>query len=127
MAWSYLVICVFDFLGGPVMNAMIAVYTKIPYQAWEPMTLRGGGLYHLAMAAIVGIATWSRGIEKKIMLERGESDEDDGYPRRRRRPYGEDDEDRPHRNYRNRVPHTDEELDDLILNTDKTRPNRGDE
>jgi len=31
---------------------------------WQPLTLGGGGLYHLAMGAVLGIAAWSRGQEK---------------------------------------------------------------
>jgi hypothetical protein len=75
MAWSYLVICVFDFIIGPIMNAIIAYMTDTTYHEWNPLTLRGGGLYHMAMAAIVGLATWSRGTEKQIVLNARENED----------------------------------------------------
>jgi hypothetical protein len=31
---------------------------------WNPLTLQGAGLFHLAMGAVLGIAAWSRGQEK---------------------------------------------------------------
>jgi hypothetical protein len=33
-------------------------------QQWNPITLKEGGFYHLAMAAIIGVAAWTRGQEK---------------------------------------------------------------
>lgn len=35
---------------------------------WNPLTLQGGGLYHLAMGAVIGITAWSRGQEKIIWM-----------------------------------------------------------
>jgi hypothetical protein len=32
--------------------------------AWEPLTLQGAGLFHVAMGAILGVTAWSRGREK---------------------------------------------------------------
>lgn len=31
---------------------------------WDPLTLKGAGLFHLAMGAVLGVAAWSRGQEK---------------------------------------------------------------
>lgn len=64
MAWQYMVVCVFDFILGPIMNAWLAAYKNIPYTPWKSMTLDNSGLYHLAMGAIIGVAAWSRGKEK---------------------------------------------------------------
>lgn len=87
MAWSYLVICLFDFIGGPLLNAAVAYYTDTTYHDWNPLTLRGGGLYHMAMAAIIGLATWSRGAEKQIILKGQEDDTDEN-------------DDKPHKSHR---------------------------
>jgi hypothetical protein len=77
MAWSYLFICIFDFVGGPILNAVISYMMDATYHEWNPLTLRGGGLYHFAMAAIVGVATWSRGAEKQIFMKEKTTEEED--------------------------------------------------
>ncbi len=42
-------------------------------EPWDPITLKEGGFYHLAMAAIIGVAAWTRGREKIVkLLEGGE-------------------------------------------------------
>lgn len=69
MAWQYFIICMFDFLVAPIMYATInlhAMSDKIIQ--WDPLTLRGGGLYHLAMGAIIGVTAWSRGQEKMVWM-----------------------------------------------------------
>jgi len=58
MAWQYLGICLFDFLIMPI------VFLALKGGIWEPMTLKGAGLYHVAMGAIVGVTAWTRGQEK---------------------------------------------------------------
>lgn len=71
MAWQYMIVCFFDFIGGPLMTAWLSAYKNIPYQAWKSLTLDNSGLYHLAMGAIIGVAAWSRGKEKiqRMMLD----------------------------------------------------------
>jgi len=34
------------------------------FRQWVPITLQGGGLFHVAMGAVLGVAAWSRGQEK---------------------------------------------------------------
>ena len=66
MAWSYLIICLFDFIGGPMMYA--AYYETLDkFIQWQPLTLRGGGIYHAAMLAILGVTAWGRTQEKLKM------------------------------------------------------------
>lgn len=64
MAWQYFAVCVFDFLAAPIFTAWYAWFAKIPYQVWKPITMTEGGFYHMAMAAIVGVAAWTRGQER---------------------------------------------------------------
>ena len=68
MAWMYLVICIFDFILGPVFFTIIQhlVDAKNIIQ-WEPMTVKGGGLFHMSMLAIVGVTAWGRTQEKLRM------------------------------------------------------------
>ena len=65
MGWQYFVICMFDFLVAPILNAIFfAGFNIAKYVPWDPLTLKGAGLYHLAMGAIIGVSAWSRGQEK---------------------------------------------------------------
>lgn len=73
MAWQYFVVCLFDFFFAPIMTALFFKWTAATYVPWEPLTLSNGGLYHLAMGAIIGVAAWSRSREKiqKMLLDGG--------------------------------------------------------
>jgi hypothetical protein len=64
MAWQYFVICLFDFLVAPVFFAWFSYFTKTSMQQWQPITLQGGGMYHLAMGAIIGITSYGKSQEK---------------------------------------------------------------
>lgn len=66
IAWQYLAVCICDFIIFP---AMWTYFTKEPY---DPITLKEGGFYHLAMAAIIGVAAWTRGHEKIQRIASGE-------------------------------------------------------
>ena len=69
MAWSYFAICLCDFIVFPVFTS---VWFSPNYHEWHPLTLQGGGLYHMAMGAIIGIATWQRTQEKLAIYKTGE-------------------------------------------------------
>lgn len=69
MAWSYLVVCVFDFMGAPIMNALYSTWASTQFIPWEPLTIKGGGIYHLAMGAVIGVTAWTRGNERVKMME----------------------------------------------------------
>lgn len=65
MGWTYMATCIFDFILGPILYNVLQYHN--PGQAvgmWTPLTLQGGGMYHIAMGAILGISAWSRGQEK---------------------------------------------------------------
>ena len=65
MGWTYMATCIFDFIAGPILFNLLQYWN--PGQAvgmWTPLTLQGGGMYHIAMGAILGISAWSRGQEK---------------------------------------------------------------
>jgi len=73
MAVTYMATIWFDFIVGPIIFNILQYYN--PGQAvtsWTPLTLQGGGLYHLAMGGILGIAAWTRGKEKVAQIEAGE-------------------------------------------------------
>ena len=65
MGWTYMIICILDFAIFPVLWSIIqATHSGTVSTQWDPITLRGAGLFHMAMGAILGIAAWSRGQEK---------------------------------------------------------------
>jgi hypothetical protein len=65
MGWSYMVTCIADFVVFPVLWSVLqAVQSGNVSSQWNPITLQGAGLYHLAMGAVLGVAAWSRGQEK---------------------------------------------------------------
>lgn len=72
MAWQYLVVCLFDFLIGPLFNAWFAYTTHTALTQWVPLTLQGGGLYHLAMGAIVGITSYAKTQERVAITNSGQ-------------------------------------------------------
>jgi len=69
IAWQYFAVCLFDFIIGPVITMAFFHQTGGTYVQWVPLTLQGGGLYHLAMGAILGITSWSRMQEKLHRIE----------------------------------------------------------
>jgi len=68
MGWMYMVVCIFDFILFPVLWAVIQFWetqaANDAFRQWNPLTLQGAGLFHMAMGAVLGIAAWSRGQEK---------------------------------------------------------------
>jgi hypothetical protein len=76
MAWQYLTVCLFDFMLAPIMLTIWSAYTGQPYQSWDPLTIRGAGLYHIAMGAVVGVTVWSRGQEKLQWLNSSDTKPD---------------------------------------------------
>lgn len=64
MAYVYTAICIFDFILGPIMYTVYAGLTQNVLTVWDPLTLQGGGLFHLAMGAVLGLSAYTRGMEK---------------------------------------------------------------
>jgi hypothetical protein len=65
MGWMYMVVCMADFVLFPVLWSIIQVQGggEVKMQ-WNPITLQGAGLFHMAMGAILGIAAYGRTQEK---------------------------------------------------------------
>lgn len=72
MAWSYLTICLFDFLIAPILTGVLSIVTDKALVTWIPLTLQNGGLYHIAMGAVTGVTAWSRGKEKITSMLRSD-------------------------------------------------------
>ncbi len=89
----YLTICVFDFIIAPAwvgfhyaspgqlalaakgLDPSVGAILVQAREQWDPITLRGGGLFHVAFGAILGVTAWTRGFAQIEMLrQRGESE-----------------------------------------------------
>ena len=65
MGWSYMLTCIADFVAFPILWSLVQVIGggRVETQ-WQPITLQGAGLYHIAMGAVLGIAAYGRTQEK---------------------------------------------------------------
>ena len=93
LSFMYIAICVCDFIVFPVLTSMhnakiedkivaeiqtnqtaqaafIDAYEKATtLKEWQPLTLMGGGLFHLAMGSILTGGAVTRGLQKKSDIE----------------------------------------------------------
>jgi len=65
MGWLYMLTCFFDFVIFPILWSLLQAMSKGQVTSqWQPLTLQGAGLYHIAMGAVLGIAAYGRTKEK---------------------------------------------------------------
>ena len=83
LALIYITICLFDFVVGATwwnlsIQSMFLECVTREEQAvcfnnlpppWQPYTLNNGGMFHIAMGAILGATAWKRGEEKLTKSE----------------------------------------------------------
>jgi hypothetical protein len=65
MGWMYMIVCMSDFVLFPILWSLIqAIGGGQVHTQWQPITLQGAGLFHIAMGAVLGIAAFGRTQEK---------------------------------------------------------------
>lgn len=68
MAMMYMTCCLFDFALFPIMFTVVQFWevqaTNDAFRQWVPITLQGGGLFHVAMGAVLGVSAYGRTQEK---------------------------------------------------------------
>jgi hypothetical protein len=65
MGWMYMAVCIADFIIFPVLWSIIQALVNGKVEAqYQPLTLQGAGLFHMAMGAVLGIAVYGRTKEK---------------------------------------------------------------
>lgn len=68
MGWTYMAVCVCDFILFPIMFTIVQFWetqaANDAFRQWQPITLQGGGLFHLAMGAVIGVTSYGRTKEK---------------------------------------------------------------
>ena len=71
VAWSYLAVCLFDFMIGPMFfNVLQYLDSDTSITMWQSITLQGGGIYHLSMGALVGVSAFGRTKEKLASMSK---------------------------------------------------------
>ena len=65
MGWVYMLTCTMDFVIFPILWSLLQALSHGSVNSqWQPITLQGAGLYHIAMGAVLGIAAYGRTKEK---------------------------------------------------------------
>jgi hypothetical protein len=64
MGWMYMVVCMMDMIVFPILWSLLQTFTHTQITQWNPLTLQGAGLFHIAMGAVLGIAAFGRTQEK---------------------------------------------------------------
>ena len=71
MGWMYMVVCMFDMIIFPILWSLLQTVTHTAITQWNPLTLQGAGLFHIAMGAVLGIAAFGRTQEKMAGANNG--------------------------------------------------------
>jgi len=65
MGWMYMIVCITDFVLFPILWSLVPELGKGQVNVqWQPITLQGAGLFHIAMGAVLGLAAYGRTQEK---------------------------------------------------------------
>jgi hypothetical protein len=64
MGWMYMLVCMMDMVIFPILWSLLQTFTHTQITQWNPLTLQGAGLFHIAMGAVLGIAAFGRTQEK---------------------------------------------------------------
>lgn len=65
MGWMYMTVCITDFVIFPILWSVIqAIGEGQVSLQWQPITLQGAGLFHIAMGTVLGLAAYGRTQEK---------------------------------------------------------------
>ena len=68
MAMMYMICCLCDFAIFPIMFTIVQFWetqaANDAFRQWVPITLQGGGLFHVAMGAVLGVSAFGRTQEK---------------------------------------------------------------
>jgi len=65
MGWMYMLVCTADFVVFPVIWSLLqTLHGGQVTSQWNPITLQGAGLFHMAMGAVLGVAAFGRTQEK---------------------------------------------------------------
>jgi hypothetical protein len=60
----YMLVCTMDMVIFPILWSLLQTTVGTGLTQWNPLTLQGAGLFHIAMGAVLGIAAFGRTQEK---------------------------------------------------------------
>jgi len=67
-AFMYITCCLADFAVFPIMFTVVQFWemseANDAFRQWIPITLQGGGLFHVSMCAVLGVSAYGRTQEK---------------------------------------------------------------
>lgn len=67
-AFMYMICCLSDFAIFPIMFTVVQFWetqaANDAFRQWVPITLQGGGLFHVSMCAVLGVSAYGRTQEK---------------------------------------------------------------
>ena len=67
-AFMYMACCLSDFAIFPIMFTVVQFWeeqaSNDAFRQWIPITLQGGGLFHVSMCAVLGVSAYGRTQEK---------------------------------------------------------------
>lgn len=67
-AFMYMICCLADFAIFPIMFTVVQFWetqaANDAFRQWIPITLQGGGLFHVSMCAVLGVSAYGRTQEK---------------------------------------------------------------
>ena len=67
-AFMYMACCLCDFAIFPIMFTVVQFWetqaANDAFRQWVPITLQGGGLFHVSMCAVLGVSAYGRTQEK---------------------------------------------------------------
>ena len=67
-AFMYMACCLCDFAIFPIMFTVVQFWEEQAandaFRQWVPITLQGGGLFHVSMCAVLGVSAYGRTQEK---------------------------------------------------------------
>lgn len=69
VAYAFTAIILFDFIVGPIATMFVDAYFKTTLPAWQPLTLQGGGMFYVAIAAILGTAAYGSMVKSRELIK----------------------------------------------------------
>jgi len=75
MAFMYMAVCFFDFVLFPIGFTIVQFWEinkgTFAFREWAPITLQGGGLFHIAMGAVLGVSAYGHTQERLAITDKG--------------------------------------------------------
>jgi hypothetical protein len=68
LAYTFSAVIAFDFVIAPIMTMCFNVWAKAGLGIWQPLTLQSGGLFYVAMAAILSVGAYGSMVKSRELI-----------------------------------------------------------